>query len=284
MKMIGNEVHIQRGETWSLDFAVTNQKGHPYVVLENWPNPYLAITVTAALYEQRGDLRETYWLDLKQKYEEQGDGSMVLKPLKTFASSEVLWLANGFYVMDAIIDYGVDNGGKIVLDPNSDFDITKFLFFTDPFSDGNYVYKYVKSYNLDENGDLAYREDEYGNEIEDVEWAEYDFRIVKQFTTKNWTEQGYLFDIKVLAGESVQEHLMGILDVQRVTYKDPNTEPWSNEDWEAYINMIEDEALRKEMQELYDEGAPLMPTYDTKSLLLEPTPIYVSVNIQGGVR
>lgn len=275
MKMIGNEVHIQRGETWSLDFAVTNQKGHPYVVLENWPNPYLAITVTAALYEQRGDLRETYWLDLKQKYEEQSDGSMVLKPLKTFVSSEVLWLANGFYVMDAITAYGVANGGKMVLNPKSDFDITKFLFFTDPFRDGNYVYKYVKSYNLDDEGNV--------NE-ETVKWAEYDFRIIKQFTTKNWMEQGYLFDIKVLAGESVQEHLMGILDMQRTKYKDPKTEPWSNEDWEAYINMIEDEALRKEIQDLYDEGVPLMPTYDTKSLLLEPTPIYVSVNIQGGVR
>ena len=59
MRMIGNEVYIQRGETWSLDFAVTNDKGHPYVVLKNWPNPYLAITVAAALYEQRGDFRET---------------------------------------------------------------------------------------------------------------------------------------------------------------------------------------------------------------------------------
>ena len=271
MKMIGNEVYIQRGETWSLDFAVTNDKGHPYVVLKNWPNPYLAITVAAALYEQRGDFRETYWLDLSKRYVEKADGSATLEDLKTFISAEVLSLPNGFYVEDAIIYYGTANGGKIVLDDTSDFDIKNFLFFTDPFSDGNYVYKYVKSYKLDR----------YGNVTEE-EWAEYDFRIIKQFTTKNWMEQGYLFDIKVLAGESVQEHLKGILDVQRVSTK--AFDKWTNEDWENYIAKINDRETRAEMQQLYDDGAPLMPTYDTKSLLLEPTPIYVSVNIQGGVR
>lgn len=274
MKMIGNEVHIQRGETWSLDFAVTNQKGHPYVVLKNWQNPYLAITVTAALYEQRGDLRETYWLDVKRRYVEQADGSMALEDLKTFISAEVLSLPNGFYVGDAIIYYGVDNGGKMVLDKTSDFDITNYLFFCDPFSDGNYVYKYVKDYEFDDEGNV---------DEDTVEWVEYDFRIIKQFTTKNWMEQGYLFDIKVLAGESVQEHLKGILDTQRVTGIKA-FDQWTNEDWENYIGLIEDETVRAEMQELYDDGAPLMPTYDTKSLILEPTPIYVSVNIQGGVR
>ena len=164
MKMIGNEVHIQRGETWSLDFAVTNQKGHPYVVLKNWQNPYLAITVTAALYEQRGDFRETYWLDVKRRYVEQADGSMALENLKTFISAEVLSLPNGFYVSDAIIYYGVDNGGKMVLDKTSDFDITNFLFFCDPFSDGNYIYKYVKDYEL---------EGLSAEELQDKIWSEY---------------------------------------------------------------------------------------------------------------
>ena len=278
MKMIGNEVHIQRGETWSLDFAVTNDKGHPFVVLKNWPNPYLAITVTAALYEQLGDFRETYWLDLNRRYVEQADGSMALSNLKRFTSAEVLWLPNGFYVSDVLSYYGTENGGKIVLDGSSDFDIKNFLFYVDPDGDGNYQYKYVKNYTTDENGSIEL--DDNGYEL--VEWEDYDFRIIKQFMTKNWMEQGYLFDVKVLAGESVQEHLKGILDTQNVTTK-PFTE-WTNEDWDTYIEAIEDEEVRVEMRQHYDDGAPLMPTYDTKSLLLEPTPIYVSVNIQGGVR
>ena len=292
--MVGNEVYIQRGETWSLDFSVTNKKGHPYVVLKNWRNPYLAITVSAALYEQRGDFRETYWLDLKQRYVEQSDGSMALENIKTFISGEVLWLPNGFYAADAIHLYGADSGnGKIVLDPTSDFDVTNFLFFCDPFRNGNYSYRYITKYEiaepvLDEEGNLAVDED--GNIIDEggyilegqTEWAEYDFRIIKHFTTKDWMEQNYLFDVKVLAGESVQEYIAGILDTQGDSYKPFIM--WTNEDWDEYIALIQDETLRTQAEELYDEGAPLMPSYDTKGLLIEPSTIHVSVNIQGGVR
>lgn len=274
MKMVGNDVYIQRGETWSLDFAMTNQKGHPYVILKNWSNPYLTITITAALYEQRGDLRETYWLDLSKRYIEQADGVFLVEPLKTFISAEVLLLPNGFYAEDALTYYGVDSGGRIVLDKTSDFDITNYLFFCDPFSDGNYVYKYIVDYTLDTDG--------YINE-DSVIWAEYDFRIIKQFITKNWMEQRYWYDIKVLAGESVQEHIKGILDTQQVEDIKPLTS-WTNEDYQSYINLIEDEAVRMEIQSLFEDGVPLMPSYDTKSLLLEPTAIYVSANIQGGVK
>lgn len=271
MKILGNEVHIQRGETWSLDFAIADPKGHPYVVLKNWKNPYIAITVTAALYEQAGDYRETYWLDLSRRYVEKSDGSIVLEDFKRFISSEILWLENGFSVEEAIENYGIEAGGKIVLDPTSDFDVTNFLFFCDPYSDGNYIYKYVDSYTLQ------------GGEATNVVWADYDFRVVKQFNTKSWMEQRYLFDIKVLAGESVQEYLIGVLETQGVSGLKEST-IWDNNDWEYYISLVTDENVRREIQELYDEGVPLMPSYDAKTLLLEPTPIYVSVNIQGGVR
>lgn len=267
MKMIGDEVHIQRGEIWSLDFAIENDKGHPFVILNNWQNPYLAITVASSLYEQYGDFRETYWLDLSKRYEEQSDGRMVLRALKTFTSAVPLYLPTDFTLEQVIKHYG----DRLVLDPGNDFDVMKFLFFTDPQNDGNYVYKYVKSYTLDDNDNV------------DIEkWAEYDFRVIKQFNTKNWMEQGYWYDIKVLTGESVQERLRSVLRVQRIT--DIKSTTWTNEDWEKYLNMVEDETTRQELQQLYDEGIPLMPSYDIKGVLLEPTPIYVSANIQGGVR
>jgi hypothetical protein len=271
--MIGNEVHIQRGETFSLDFAVRNPKGHPFVVLNRWSNPYLAITVTAALYEQQGDFRETYWLDLANRYVEQADGSMALEPLKTFTSAEALFLPNRFSLGDVMGYYSQQNHGNLVLDKTSDFDVTKFLFYTDPKHDGNYVYKYIKDYKLGTNNAI--------NE-ELVDWVEYDFRVIKQFNTKSWMEQGYLYDIKVLAGESVQEHLANILMTQRDSHKP--VDEWTTEDWETYIALVQDEAEREEIRQLYDDGIPLMSSYDTKSLLLEPTPIYVSVNIQGGVK
>lgn len=272
MKILGTEVHVQRGERFSLDFTVMNTKGHPFVVLKNWQNPYLVITVSSSLYKQNGDYKENHWLDLKHRWVEQSDGSGSLEDVKTFLSAEPLFLSNGFYVSDVRNDYG----GKIIFDDEtSDFNIKNFLFFTDPNSDGKYVYKYVKSYTKETVG-----EGDEAEEVEVVEWADYGFNIIKQFDTKNWIEQRYLFDIKVLTGESVQEHLTGILETQGTTQT--SLAEWSNEDWESYIMSVENETVRAEMRQYYDEGAPLMPTYDTNILLLQPTPIYVSTNIQGG--
>ena len=65
MKILGNEIYIQRGENWTIDFEVKNDDGDPYMILKSiQKNPYIAITVTAARYEQQGDFRKTYWLDL----------------------------------------------------------------------------------------------------------------------------------------------------------------------------------------------------------------------------
>lgn len=90
MKKIGNEIYVQRGENWSLDFNITNKKGDPYMLLKEWNNPYLAITVTAARYEQEGDFRQTYWLDLNNRWVEKNDGTTVLEPIKKFMSTEAL--------------------------------------------------------------------------------------------------------------------------------------------------------------------------------------------------
>ena len=52
MKILGDDVYIQRGENWSLDFDVTNEAVEPYMILKEWQNPYLVITVAAARYSQ----------------------------------------------------------------------------------------------------------------------------------------------------------------------------------------------------------------------------------------
>ena len=277
MKMIGDEVYLQRGEIWSLDFEVTDKKGHPIAILKNWKNPYIVITVAAALYEQKGDMRESYWLDLDKMWAEQEDGNIIEKPLKRFTSAEVLPIDAiipgegdtnmGFCIQNAMATYGPKNGGNIVLDKTSDFDVTNFLFYIDPLHDGNYIYAYVDYYETD-NGNIS-----------DEVWKEYDFRIVKRFTTRDWTEQRYLYDVKIVSGESVQERLIDILARQGVTivYTD-----WTEADWETYLDMISDETLKNEMRQLYEEGVPLMPGVDTESIILYPTSIYVSVNLQEG--
>lgn len=369
MRTLGDDVYIQRGETWSLDFDVTNKKGDPYMMLKEWNNPYLAITVTAARYEQEGDFRKTWWLDLSERWVEKADGSMELAPMKKFVSTEALNI-HLFSVNEVIGLYGTNAGGRIVLDPASDFDVTNFLFFVDPVSDGNKTYKYVKSYEMGHvcqivpmyyetsveeypkgaivyysgllyyvlkdadntktpgvdtdyfleckgyndfkqvtqnssdtdlsAGTLAWSEGvsalvvsdgvdwvavpstywfDYGEAVTSEEWEEYNFRVIKQFTTKDWVEQGYLFDMKVLAGESLQEYVHAYLS------QDPNIEvpdlPWTDEQLQEQINRINDCEERAYVQEIYDSGMPLMPDYDTKALILQPTRLFVSANIQG---
>lgn len=275
--MIGDEVYLQRGEIWSLDFEVVDRKGHPLAILNNWKNPYITITVAASLYEQKGDYRETYWLDLERRWVETETGETYAEPLKRFTSTEVLPIDYaptatddmGFSIGNVLAVYGTEKGGNIVLDADSDFDVTNFLFFVDPLGDGNYIYAYVESYTLDSTGDIT-----------DEVWKEYNFRIIKRFTTRDWTEQGYFYDIKIVAGESVQEHVTKILEMQGIS--NISTSMWSESEWENYLSMIEDTETREEMLQRYNDGAPLMPEFDTESVLLPPTPIYVSVNLQGG--
>lgn len=228
-------ITIQRGETWSLDFDVVNDKGDPLMLFNQWKNPYLAITLTDTTYKQDGDFRRTYWLDLADTYEEQADGSFVQKPIKKFISTEALYLEKFDEApIEVLIDINNLYGGtKMVTDDStSEFYYTNYLFYTDPLSDGNRVYKY-------HNG---------------TEWVDYNFRIIKQFKTDDLVSQGYLFDMKIVAGESVREHIADMV-----------------------------EPLDTRMQELLDSGAPLMPDYDVKLLILQPTELHISTNLQGGI-
>jgi hypothetical protein len=261
--MVGDEVYIQRGENWSLDFELTNEKGHPFMLLNKWQNPYLVITVSAALYEQKGDYRESYWLDLNSHWEELSNKRVELRDTKKFTVTEPLYVENfDFEYIHKTYDY-------IVLQKDNDFDIRNYLFYTDPYLDGNYVYKYVNNYT----------NEDWDNPGE-IKWSEYAFRIIKQFDTKSWMEQGYLYDAKILTGESLIELIKNTLTVEGKSYVDGD---WSDDETGSYISQIEDETLRAEAQELFDEGIPIRNNYDTKALIIEPTKLYVSVNLQGGV-
>ena len=143
-----------------------------------------------------------------------------------------------------------------------------FLFYTDSDSDDTRVYKYVKDYTLE------------GDVVVDEVWEEYNFRLIKQFATKDWTEQNYLFDIKILAGESVEEYVHAKLVSQEET-EIPDL-PWTDVDTLTQIKRISDKTTRKWVQEIFDSGQPLMPDFDTKNLVLYPTKLTVSTNIQGG--
>jgi hypothetical protein len=274
MKTLGNDIYIQRGETWSLDVAIQNERGDPYMIFKALKNPYLAITVSAARYEQRGDFRRTYWLDLDEELVEQADGSTKWIPLKRFTATEALYIPN-FSVSEVLAYYGQANGGYIVEDSTSENDIKNFLFFTDPKGDGNRIYKYLSDYGTDINGDGTI--DEY-----DEIWVDYDFRVVNMFNTKDWVEQTYLFDAKILDGETVEEYIINALKEQGDAVNVENEKHWSSEEIQTHINLIKDKEVKALAQEVFLSGAPLMPSYDTKAIILYPTNLYVSANLQGG--
>lgn len=394
MKILGDDVYIQRGENWSLDFDITNEAGEPYMMLKEWQNPYLIITVTAARYSQEGDYRHSWWLDLTQRYVEDAEGNLELEPVKRFTGTEALYLdADDFSITEVLAAYGPDakpTPGRIVVDKKSDFDVTNFLFYIDPNKDGNRTYKYCKDYTIvpetfvnckipvtinanaatgegiatagfyitasGSAGHVYYyndahpvgaqvvdcgnytihndsehyilvtrREptliDTYGTgilyvdsnyrlqlstlaaqlpstivnlqinpalytnnieeeHIEDGTWEEYSLRVIKAFDTKEWVEQGYLYDIKVLAGELVEESVHDYLINEG---KDVPDLPWSDEELQEQIERIDNAEMRVYYQGIYDTGMPLMPTYDTKLLVLMPTNLYVSANIQKGI-
>lgn len=65
MIIYNNEITVHRGESFTLERAIVNQDGSPYIVSKFEENPYLAITVAAARYDQTGRYNKTWWLSLK---------------------------------------------------------------------------------------------------------------------------------------------------------------------------------------------------------------------------
>jgi hypothetical protein len=65
MKLRGNEMTIQRGETFSIDRTIVNRDGSPFIVSSEYDNPYLLITVSSTRYDVEKRYRVNWWLDLK---------------------------------------------------------------------------------------------------------------------------------------------------------------------------------------------------------------------------
>lgn len=265
MRMVGNEVYIQRGENFTLDFQVADELGNPFVVYNEWRNPYLAITITAARYPQDGDMRRTYWLDLSKRWVADVNGTLTEEDLKSFVSTQPLYMPTyPFTVADIATYYG---SFVNTTNPSDPFYYTNYLFFTDTNANGERKFVYA----VEENGSVT--------------WVPYDFRVVTSFNTRDWYEQTYLYDIKVLAGQSTGEFIVAALLNYNPNYNfgtaTSNPTNWTREDYQAFINDIQDEESKATAQMLFDNNIPLTSTYDTKRIILPATNIYVSANIQG---
>lgn len=258
MKTLGDDIYLQRGEILSLDFDVRTPKGDPLMIFQHWKNPYLVITFSSNLYEQREELNVTYWLDLDKRIIERSDGTFEneLVSFKRFISMEALYLET-FSIDEALANYT-----NIVVDETSPYDVKNYLFYTDPNHDDNRIYKYVTAYVAGEGGIISQT------------WEEYGFRIIKQLRTDNFVEQGYLYDLKVVSGETVQEYIAGLCG------EDIEGSPWTDTETQEHIDSISDLTVREEMQTLFDSGVPLMPTYDTVLPLQKPAKLFIGADMQ----
>lgn len=258
--MLGDEIFIQRGETFSLDFEIKDANGRPFCIPNKWNNAYLMITISAALYKQRGDFRRTYWLDLSS--------------LKKFTGTEALYMPRYAPDIPFAISQVMNKYGNIITlneDTDSDDnDITNYLFCTDPNNDGKLVYKYVEDYTL-ENG-----------EVTEERWTEYNCRFVQPFYTKDWVEQRYLYDANIVNGPTVLEYLNGVLarDGMGEFALDTNAD---DETIRNTIALLRDGPEKEYIRKVYESGRPLMPEYDAKFCLWLPKKIFVSVDLQGEI-
>lgn len=254
MRYVGRDIYIQRGETFTLDFEVANSKGDPLMLFKKWPNPYLVITVSNSLYDQEGDTRKVYWLDLSKTYIEDENNQWSEKPFKSFIETEPLYIPR-FNIPDVLEVYG----SKIVTDGTKDNDICNYLFVKE--QDGVKKYKYVKSYT----GTV--------DAITDEQWEEYAFRILKCFDTNDWTEQMYICDIKIVCGESLTDYVKTCLEHENKEFSGVISQ---NE-----IDKIEDIEAKAMAQKVFESNAPLMPTHRTVCLI-DTLKMIVGANAQGG--
>ena len=190
MQISNNKIHIQQGEIWSLDFHLTAENKHPYLLHKRLKNPFLVMTISKNTYSQSDDFKEVHWLNLKKRYVEDAFGHFSLKDTKKFTSTEPLYLS------DTSLSYGLEDlleiYPKLSTDEDNAFYIENFLFYLDPEENGEYVYCLCHYDHI--NGTLIWTS---GLEV----LALLDFRIIKHFDTKTWSAGTYLFEMKIVDGE-----------------------------------------------------------------------------------
>lgn len=78
MTLKGNEMTIQRGESFTIDRSVVNRDNSPFIISSEYANPYILITVASAKYNQDNRYIANWWLNVDTLYDE--DGNLIKLP------------------------------------------------------------------------------------------------------------------------------------------------------------------------------------------------------------
>ena len=64
MQILGTDIYVVRGESFSIDYSLVNRDGSPYIVTNRANNAYFLLTVASTKYSQQGRYVKNWWLEI----------------------------------------------------------------------------------------------------------------------------------------------------------------------------------------------------------------------------
>ena len=61
MYSLGNDVYVTRGEAWTYDSLIVNKDGSPYIVSNQYPNPYFLFKMASVNYQVNERFYDEIW-------------------------------------------------------------------------------------------------------------------------------------------------------------------------------------------------------------------------------
>ena len=191
MRMNGNEITIQRGESFVIDRLIVNTDGSPYIIPEGIYDPKLVLRISNSKYQVDNRYVKEY----------------VVTDLKRFESET-------FINIKDILDSSSSNGDPMY--PDGFDNITELGSANYPgVFEGQYVAAgYYKGeltyftpgeevfYDVDEDGHKHYK---YWPDYDSEGWVDYEFRFIMAFPssdTMDWVPQTYYWSLTIESADS----------------------------------------------------------------------------------
>ena len=176
MEILNNQLYVQQGEAFTLDFFLRNKDGSPYIVSRQLKNPYYLVTVSSMSTNSNKDKR--YLLNKWCKI-----------------------TADRFYVTTPVHITGV-----------SSFNFTAMKSKAN--ADGCTVANYAVYYTTDSNGNVTYYKYTGTDDAayNSAKMVPYENNFVVSFSTDvtiDWTEHMYMYGIQLVDGDNNPDFVSG---------------------------------------------------------------------------
>lgn len=185
MQLFNKNIKIHRGETFSLKFSIRTEDGAPYIISDEFTNPYFLLSISDSMYAEPKRFIKNYWLSLDNIPRFELTRPIDIKSIKYGTANTVSKYNTLGHIGDSFDEYGYIsgylNGEHVVIYP-------KFVF-----------------YNKDEG--YAYWDGE--------KMVEYHLDFVKTFNsfdTESLVSQNYYYDLKFVSGIDTLTYLKSLAE------------------------------------------------------------------------